>query len=1033
MNETSPAGHTSQLAAVAHWARETPDASAIRFLADGDTVSASLTYAELQGQIIDRAVALLNHARPGERVGLCIASEFDYLLHALACFRAGLIAVPTLAPSNDRAIRRIEAHLSDAQAALVLVDDTAQARLALRPPEGPLMQIPRLDVAQLLTAPPSTPLGVLADLPPGDALAYLQYTSGSTMAPRGVVITHANLNAQEAMLHAVLKTAPGEALVNWMPLHHDFGLVMSLQALYGGACCVLIPPLRVVQQPVRWLRAMSTYKARTSASATSMLAVCTQKVKPEQCQGLDLASLQQLMVGAEPIQAGIIDAFCQRFAAFGLRADAILPAYGMAEATLCLSIRHGGAPVRKHFNSAEFDRGWAVEDTTGRELVSSGEACFPDSLLVVDPVHAGLCEPGQVGELWARSPSVGRGYWNNPSFSEAHFNGCLPPPGPQGCLRTGDLAFVHEGAVYITGRSKDLIIINGANHYPQDIEWTVSQCHPDLEAGACAAIGVDRDGAERLVVVTEVRRTARSNIEVEQVARDIRAAVVQQHEIDVDVVLLLQPAGLPRTSSGKVQRQACKQMFGQGSLPVLGQWQAQARSVPAQTTAAQVPELGAEVLGLCRDVLETPAVQAGDSVFAHGADSLKMAELVAEVEARWRCSIDLTRFHADPTPRELVRQVQGRAALAPSPVPTPAPLAAAPVAGGSLVAVLAAELQHRLASYTAAWQADWVSPNRLVFGLNTAGSKPPLFWCFQGHREFSQMATHLGPDQPVYGMRSGHLVFEHTDRSAVTGLAWLYLEEIARFVPQPVYFFGGNCQAGIVATRMARLMLGAGHSVRALFLLENIVPRVDPLPLPCPVSLFYGARSTNFNPLLQFHSPESSWRKLYPLGYSLDVVWGGHGEYFDEPNVADFCAKLGVRLAHAAQHPEGHALPVDALRADITAQAPAVMAPGQVLALPLRLSNLSTSTWLAGPSGGLVLANHWLASDHSPVSWLDGCSHCPRDLAPGASLDMTLLIRAPQAEGEYVLEVDLAEQGVAWSAQRAGVPWRQVIRVQGAG
>jgi acyl-CoA synthetase (AMP-forming)/AMP-acid ligase II len=1037
MSDADPPGPVGLLDAVAHWAATTPDAMALQFLEDGDTVGRTLTYAALWTEIDRRAAALLEHVSPGDRVGLCLASEFDTLVHLLACLRAGLVAVPSLSASNDRAIRRIEGHLEDSGASLVLVDEMFEARLRLRPGSGTLASLPRRRVDGLAT--PGDGMRRLDACPADDRLAYLQYTSGSTMAPRGVMISHANLAAQVAMLHRRLEVSPGEVVVNWMPLHHDFGLVMSSTALHAGACCVLIPPLRVVQQPIRWLRAVHRFRARTTASATSMLDICAQKVKPVALAGLDLSGLGCLVVGAEPIQTGIVDAFCRLLAPAGMRASAVLPAYGMAEATLCLTTAFPGQPVRRCFDEQQLSVGRAVEQEQGRELISSGSACFPDSLHVVDPNSLRLCGEGTVGELWVRGPSIGQGYWNQPELTRAQFRAGHPAVAGGGLLRTGDLAFVHEGNVYITGRSKDLVIVNGVNHYPQDIEWTVTQAHPDLEAGACAAFAVERDGLERLVVAAEVRRTARRSLDIAEVIARVRPAVVRDHEIDLEALVLLTPAGMPRTSSGKIQRQLCRRLHLEGRLPVQHAWHREGSAGTAASAAVAEPsaagpatapapppvaETEAQVLALCRDVLQSPHMGLGDDVLAHGADSLKMTELLTEVEARWNRQIDVLRFNADPTPRELVAQLIGASAR-------PAPAApGVPQEEGVLLQRLSSAHEHALSTYTAAWQADWVSPNRLLFGLNLCGRQPPLFWCFQGHREFTQMARHLGADQPLYGMRSGHLVFDHTDSAAVTGLAVRYAEEILRFAPQAAYRLGGNCQAGLVMNRLARLLLATGRVVDGLFLLENIVPRVDPSPMPCPVALFYGEQSTLFNPLLQFHSPESSWDKLYPLGYSMDAVWGGHGQYFDEPNVADFCAKLERRLAQASEPRRPRALPVEAMRAQLEAEAPEQMIAGAFCWLPVKVTNRSSHAWRSGPSSGLVVANHWLDAAATPVAWRDGYAPVPRDLPPGESLSVRVPVRAPRAEGEFILELDVAEQGVAWMSQRGGATWRCSVRVR---
>jgi len=808
-----------------------------------------------------------------------------------------------------------------------------------------------------------------------------------------------------------------------MPLHHDFGLVTSLLALYAGGCCVLLPPVRVVQQPIRWLRAMDRFRAATSAGAVFMFDLCTRKIQPDQCNGLDLSHWRQVIIGAEPIHAAIVQQFRAVFKDYGFGSHVLWPAYGMAEATLVITLKHGDEPVIRGFDASALQQRRVCASASGHSLVSSGQPSFADSVRIVDPETGVECPADGIGELWVKNPCVGKGYWRHTDVSHATFDAWLSETGEGPFLRTGDLAFIHEREVFITGRIKDTIIINGENRYPQDIEWAMNDCHPALEPGACVAIGMDVDEVERLTIIAEIKRTARNQLAVEEIASAIRAAVVKQQEIDVHTVVLIQPASLPKTSSGKVQRQTCKRRLLANDLPILAVWSI---AKPVQPAASSD---GDALLDLCRTILKDPSIGPDHDLFARGADSIKSMELIAEIESRWQCNIDLVRFNQQPTVNGLMALLaNGQDLVGVSRQDTSPSDSETKNRSIAYFPALAEEHRHKLLAYTSAWQADWISPNRLIFGLNTQGAKPPLIWCFQGVHEFAQLARYLGPDQPLYGLRSGHLVIDYTDKKAITALAGLYLEEILTELPQEAYCIGGNCQAGVLATRMARMLYGLGGEVRRLFILENIVPRVDACVLPFKIALFYGRNSPDINPYQQFPAPDSAWKKLYPLGYSIDIINGEHGQFFDEPAIMDFANKLTQRLRES-QMPEGlPILPEAAFSAVITAYSPAKCLAGEVSMLRVTIKNTSAMPWPA--QACLIVANHWLDADEQPWQWLDTYVPMTETVLPGREIMLNLPVTVPKNPGVYLLEIDLAEQGVVWFKEKGNPACRLHLDVE---
>lgn len=1008
------------------WAKQYPRQNALVHLADGETISREVNYAQLMLRIDILAKQLLHHANPGDRAVLCLDNEAEFLIALLACFRARIIAIPSLTPGNERAIKRIETHLLDSGATVVLLDHQAAKQLGMRHYQGALTEALCLNVNDM----PATAIAVELDSQPinDDEIAYLQYTSGSTMNPRGVMITHGNLKAQQQMLKQAFDQAPQCVVVNWMPLHHDFGLVMSLQAFCTGGCCVLLPPVRVVQQPVRWLRVMARFRASISAGATFMFDLCVRKVRPEQLLNLDLSHWRQVVIAAEPIHADTVQNFSAMFKAYGFKPSTFWPAYGMAEATLLISLKKGQEPVIRGFDTLGLQQLRVIASQGGQQLVGSGQLCFPGSVSIVDPKTLTPCPDDRIGELWVKNPCVGQGYWHQDQATKATFDAYIMGTQEGPYLRTGDLAFIHQQEVFIAGRLKDTIIINGENRYPQDIEWTINHCHPALEPGAGVALGIEVDGAEHLAIVYEIKRTARNDLGVEEVVSAIRSAVVKQQGIDVHTVALLQPTTLPKTSSGKVQRQICKRRLLANDLATVALWRVDEsrKMTPADISS---PDADALLL-LCQTILNDTEIGLDDDLFAHGADSLKAVELFTEIETRWQCSIDPMEFTEQPTVNGLLKSITSVNDSGKTSSSKAEPFCVERKAPSSFyLDHLTEGQQHNLLAYTSAWQGEWLSPNRLLFGLNMHGKKPPLFWCCQGFQEFSQLARFLGTDQPLYGMRSGHLVLDYADKGAINALAGLYLKEILTALPQRFYLLGGNCQAGVVATRMAQLLAGLGEQVRQLFILENIVPRVDASVLPFKIAMFFGRESQAINPYHRFPTPDSAWKKLYPTGYSVDLVNGDHGQYFNEPNILDFANKLNMRLQESNAPRAFQLLPEAVFSADIKAQIQTDWLAGATVMIPLKIKNTSPVSWCTYEGSELIAANHWFDENEQPLQWLDGYVPITETVLPDQVLTVCLPVSVPRNPGTYIIEIDLAEQGIAWFQEKGNKPYRLTVVV----
>ena len=547
-----------------------PDERAYVVLSDRGREEAAVTFAELHDRAVAMAGRIAARAAPGERALLLCPTGIEFMIGLFGCFLAGVIAVPMMLPRRQSA--------RDASAGIV-ADCTPRLALSL----GRLIGGERGDLVGRFAGTGVEFLAVddaagaaAPDLPraprPAD-LALLQYTSGSTSAPKGVMVSHANLLANLAMIESAFGNTKRSTYVSWVPLYHDMGLVINvLQTLYVGSLCVLLAPVAFIQRPLTWLRAISDYRAEVAVAPNFGFDLCVERYRAEQMDGIDLSGWRLALNGAEPVRAETIERFAATFAPHGFAAGAIYPAYGMAEATVLIAAgkRGAGAVMRRlsrdglQRHRAEAPRGSGDEQVA----VGCGRALIGERIAIVDPATRRRLGPDRVGEIWVAGPNVAGGYWRNLEASEAVFGARIDGEAGAGWLRTGDLGFLDAaGELFITGRIKEVVIIRGANHYPQDIEDTVQSCHPALRRhGGAAFTAGDGVAAERLVVVQEVERTERNRIVADEVVGRIREAIVSEHEIVPHEIVLLRPGALPKTTSGKIQRNLARQLWLSGAL-----------------------------------------------------------------------------------------------------------------------------------------------------------------------------------------------------------------------------------------------------------------------------------------------------------------------------------------------------------------------------------------------------------------------------------------------------------------------------------
>ncbi|WP_460826613.1 AMP-binding protein, partial [Massilia terrae] len=573
-------------------ARAAPGRLAYTFLRDDGRID-EITYGELERRASALAATLAGHAAPGARALLLYPAGLEFITVYLACLLAGIIAVPSTIPHKTRASRRLKALVEDADPALILTrSDCETAVLAS-------LSLVDADSRSCLSTDLLEPSGDPAALPEigPDMVAFLQYTSGSTSLPKGVEITHRNIAANVASIREGFGFGPATVMVSWLPLFHDMGLIGSVVSpLHVGFHCVLMAPASFLKNPLQWLEAISRYRGTCAGAPNFGWDYCTTRIGEEQKAGLDLSSLDVAYNGSEPVRAGTLRAFAAAFARCGMRDTALFPCYGMAETTLFVSGGpRGRAPLMRTVSKSLLEgnqiRDAAPGDPDAREIVSSGRVGAGARVLVVDPETRLPVSSHRVGEVWVAGPSVARGYWNRPEESAEVFGARLAGSGEGPFLRTGDLAFMRDGELFITGRLKDLIIINGRNVYPQDIEEVIEHAIDFIEPNMCAAFSVEANGQERLAIVAEANRNlvrAAAQLDkglsgteeqqrartaylarIDAIAQDMCKLIAQQFDVSVSSVVFVKPGTFPRTTSGKVQRSRCKELALSGQLELV--------------------------------------------------------------------------------------------------------------------------------------------------------------------------------------------------------------------------------------------------------------------------------------------------------------------------------------------------------------------------------------------------------------------------------------------------------------------------------
>jgi acyl transferase domain-containing protein/acyl-CoA synthetase (AMP-forming)/AMP-acid ligase II/acyl carrier protein len=689
----SPAPAPATLVALLRWRAHTaPDRRAYVFLGDGESETAAVTHAELDARARAIAARLQTRTAPGDRALLLYPPGLEFLAGFFGCLYAGVIAVPSYPPKRNRPDHRLQAIAIDAGAQLVLTDSGVLGELEHRLQNTP--ELRALDWLATDTIAAGDAAGWRELVVQPKDLAFLQYTSGSTSTPKGVMVSHSNLLHNLDDLDRGWEHTADSVMVTWLPIFHDMGLIYgALMPLFKSFLCVMLPPPAFLQRPSRWLEAITRFRGTHSAAPNFAYDLCVASTTAEQRAAFDLRSWHMSLNAAEPVRAETLEAFNAAFAPCGLSPLTVSPGFGLAEATLKVCALPRAEPTRfAHVRSDELARHRVVLGTPGvpgvQAIVGCGWGQVDNRFLVVDPETGALSTEAAVGEIWFAGPSVAQGYWNRPEETAATFHAKLPS-GDGPFMRTGDLGFMRAGEVFVTGRVKDMIIVRGLNHYPQDIELTVEKCHAALRPSCGAAFSIEVEGREALILAQEIERTHLRKLNVEEVVAAIRGAVVEKHELPVHAIALLRTGSIPKTSSGKIQRRACRQLFLDAKFELVGEWRQPAAAIK-RTADAPDPIISLESAVIATWIAVRLAQRLGlpvkridprEPFSNYGLDSLAAVELSGALESWLGRRLSPTLVYDYPNVQALADYLAVATATAPAELDAPsAPIGNDPVA-----------------------------------------------------------------------------------------------------------------------------------------------------------------------------------------------------------------------------------------------------------------------------------------------------------------------------------------------------------------
>lgn len=805
-----------------------PDRELFSFIHGSGEKADRLTCAQLTARAKALAQALLDAGGKGQRILLLFTPGLDFVVAFYACLYAGAVAVPAYPPdpSNlQRTLPRLKAVVTDSTASLIV---TSRQILAFKDYLSRL--VPELAVPAWLDAEAEvgdTSADLAPSFPSPDDLALIQYTSGSTAAPKGVMVSHGNLMANMRMFQRAGRLTPDSRIFSWLPTYHDLGLMCGVMLPVGAGCTAqLASPLDFLKRPALWLDAIHRERITHTCAPNFALDLTSRKAAPTDA-GWQLDCLQLCLVGAEPVRLASLERFATTFAPQGLRREVLLPGYGLAEAVVgvCSTpFAEGWHVVSADTEALARNRFEPVAQQASRSIpiVSSGVPCEGVRVAIVDPATRRECAAGDIGEIWIEGPHVAQGYWGMEQADESPFRATMEGSESDTWLRSGDLGFIERGHIYVTGRIKDLIVARGANHYPQDIEHTVEQAHPTVRPGAVIAFAIEQTGEEALAVVAEIAPPAEETV-VADIVRAIQARVLQVHGLAVASVALIKPRSIDKTSSGKLARRACKARFLDGHLDAYFQGSllrapARAEDTPTASTPTPAPTAMAAARATTVDealrhlVSELTSVPIGDlaphtRLAEIGMDSLLAAELASVLERR----LDRELSVVDVMRSTTLAALQDIIDVAPRRQSEDGP-------------AQAARLRH----------ARPLEPLTLSAPLFVVGG------LFGSVAYLLSLARALGTDRPCIAFQAAGIDATEPPLGSVEEMARRYIGELKAIQPTGPYHLAGHSFGGLVAFDMARQLTEQGDEVADLLLLDTTtVGGPGPSDMPADVMALY--------------------------------------------------------------------------------------------------------------------------------------------------------------------------------------------------
>ncbi|MBT2750058.1 MULTISPECIES: cytochrome P450 [unclassified Lysobacter] len=789
-------------------AQRQPDKETFTFLGlDGAKVE-SLSYAELDRRARHIAAMLQDHDAGGKRVVLLFPPGLDFTVAFYACLYAGAIAVPAYPPDParlDRTLPRLRAIAADVDPAIVLTSVMTQAaakHVSTLAPE--LAAATWLGVNEPIASNASAYRPVVPA--PGD-VALIQYTSGSTAAPKGVMVSHYNILANAQMYQQVASWNTERVIVSWAPTYHDLGLMAGVVLPVAlDAPVVQISPLDFLRRPALWLQAIQRYGGTDTNAPNFALDLCSRKISDQERRALNLSSLRICLVAAEPVRHATLERFAHRFSPSGLKRNALFPAYGLAEAVAGVSCNPRGGWRTTYVDVDELSRHRFVEVESDHAnatvpMIASGEPCVDVTVAIIDPDTRLPAAPSTIGEIWIDGPNVALGYWRREADSREIFAAERADAPGRRMLRTGDLGYLHDGQLFVTGRLKDLIIVRGRNYYPQDIELSVELSHPRIRPGATIAFAVEREGIECPIVVAEIdfrllHEDAEKKAASLEILAAIRGALAEQLGLQLHGLVLIGARNLDKTSSGKVARQACKIRYLQGQLESEFVWHlglpatASANGTKRSTTGESSGDLTAYLRGKLGPAVDAilPGPCETSLLDRLGMDSLAVTELATDLEHDFHIHLPIPSLLAATSFDEvltLLRKAIARRADVPS---------------------------------TAA------SINRSAIDLQALNAPTPLF-CVGGMfgpvTYLLPLARTLGQTQPLIGLQPPGLDGHEVPMRSVEELARHYLTAIRAIQASGPYLLAGHSFGGLVAYEIARQLREQGERIAQLFLIDS--------------------------------------------------------------------------------------------------------------------------------------------------------------------------------------------------------------------